>query len=99
MSPERVSVGEEAKGKVIPCRWTENRKGAGTNSRESGARNLEAESIRSRAESTGGCVKLKTVTEIRRGSARDTFIAESVYLALNSLLDWEPVEKLGVKQV
>ena len=33
---------------------------------ESGARNLEAESIRSRAESTGGCVKLKTVTEIRR---------------------------------
>ena len=26
---------------------------------------LEAESIRSRAESTRGCVKLKTVTEIR----------------------------------
>ena len=47
------------KGKVIPCRWTKNRKGAGTNSGESGARNLEAGSIRSRAESTGGCVKLK----------------------------------------
>ena len=30
-----------------------------------GARNLEAESIRSGAESTGGRVKLKTVTEIR----------------------------------
>ena len=45
-------------------------------------------------ESTGGRVKLKTVTEIRRSSARDTFIAESVYLALNSLLDWKPVEKL-----
>ena len=30
-----------------------------------------------------GCVKLKTVTEIRRSSARDTFTAESVYLALN----------------
>ena len=42
----------------------------------------------------GGCVKLKTVTEIRRSSAHDTFIAESVYLVLNSLLDWKPVEKL-----
>ena len=43
-----------------------NRKGAGTNSGESGARNLEAESISSSAESTGGGrVKLKTVTEIR----------------------------------
>ena len=31
--------------------------------------------------------KLKTVTEIRRSSARDTFIAEIVYLVLNSLLD------------
>ena len=50
---------------------------------ESGARNLVAESIRSRAESTGGCVKLKTVTEIRRSSARDMFIAECLYLVLN----------------
>ena len=54
----------ERKGKVIPCRWTENRKGAGTNSGESVARNLEAESIRNRAESTRRCVKLKTVAEI-----------------------------------
>ena len=38
-------------------------------------------------------MKLKTVTEIRRSSARDTFIAESVYLVLNSLLNWKPVEK------
>ena len=45
----------------------------------------------------GGRVKLKTVTEIRLSSSSDTFIAESVYLGLNSLLDWEPVEKL--KQV
>ena len=82
------------KGKVIPCWWTENRKGAGTNSGESGARNLETESIRSGAESTGRCVKLKTVTEIRRSSARDTVIAERVYLVLNSLLDWKPVEIL-----
>ena len=62
--------------------------------KKSCARNLEAESIRNRAESTGGCVKLKTVTEIRRSSARDTFIAESVYRVLNSLLDWKPVEEL-----
>ena len=37
---------------------------------------------------------MKTLTEIRRSSARDTFIAESVYLVLNSLLDWKPVKKL-----
>ena len=37
---------------------------------------------------------MKTVTEIRRSRARDTFIAKSVDLVLNSLLDWEPVEKL-----
>ena len=45
-------------------------------------RNLEAESIRSGVESTGGCVKFKTATEIRRSSARNTFTAESVYLVL-----------------
>ena len=61
---------------------------------ESGVRKLEAESIRSRAESTGRCVKLKTVTEIRRSSARDTFVAVSVYVVLNSLLNWEPMERL-----
>ena len=44
-------------------------KGMGTNSGDSGAGNLEAESIRSRAKSTGGCVKLKTVTEIRERKA------------------------------
>ena len=73
---------------------TENRKGAGTPSGESGARNLEAESIRSRTESTGGCVKLKTVTEIRRSTARDTFRADSVDLVLNSLWNWEPEQRL-----
>ena len=36
-------------------------------------RGIQAESIRSSAESTGGCVKLKTDTEIVRSSARDTF--------------------------
>ena len=64
MSTERVSVSEEGEGHIL-CRGTENRKGAETNTGESGASNLEAESIRS---STGGCVKLKTVTEIRRSS-------------------------------
>ena len=34
---------------------------------------------------------MKTVTEIRQSNTRD---AESVYLVLNSLLDWKPVEKL-----
>ena len=57
-----------------------------------GARNVEAES--SRAESTGGCVKLTTVTEIRCSSARDTVIAESGYLVLSPLLGWEPVGRL-----
>ena len=57
------------------------RKGARTNSGQSGKTNLEAESIRSRAESTGGCVKLKTVTEIRRNSVCDTFIAECLSCA------------------
>ena len=32
------------------------------------------------AESTGGCVKLKTVTEIRLSNARNTSITEHVYL-------------------
>ena len=64
MSTERVSVSEEGEGHIL-CRGTENRKGAETNTGESGASNLEAESIRS---STGGCVKLKTITEIRRSS-------------------------------
>ena len=45
MSPERFLWERKM---VTPCIWTENRKGAGTNSEESGARNLEAESIRSR---------------------------------------------------
>ena len=50
------------------CRVTEDRQGTGPNGGKSGTRNLETESVRSRAESTGGCVKLKTVTEIRRSS-------------------------------
>ena len=37
---------------------------------------------------------MTTATEIRRSNARDRFIADSVYLVLNSLLDWEPVKKL-----
>ena len=59
--------------------------GAETSSGEPGARSLEAESVRSSAR---GCVKLKIVTKITRSSAPATFIAESVYLVLNSLLDW-----------
>ena len=61
----------------------------GTNSGEPGASSLEAERIRSRVASMGGCVKLKTVTQIRQSSAGDTFIAVSAYLVLNSLLYWD----------
>ena len=52
--------------------------------KNSGTRNLEAECTRSRADSTGGCVK-PTVAEIRRSSAYGTFVVESVYLILNSV--------------
>ena len=38
---------------------TKNEEGAGTYIGKSGTRNLEAECIRRRAESTGGCVELK----------------------------------------
>ena len=62
------------KGKVISRRGTEDRKGVGTNSGKSGSRNLEAESIVSRAESPGGCVKARTVTEIRQSSERDVHL-------------------------
>ena len=70
MSPERVPVREEGEGHST--QRGQDRKGTGTNSEMSGARNLEAESIRSKAESAGGCVKVKTVTEIRQGSAHNT---------------------------
>ena len=85
----------ERKGEVIPCSWTEDSKGVRTNSGESGARNLEVESMGSRVESMGGCVKLKTVAEVRQSSTHaNIFSRYSVYLVLNSLLDWEPVERL-----
>ena len=72
----------ERTGKVLLCSGAKHRKGAGTNRGKSGSRNLEGENIRSRAESTGGCVKLNTVTDITRNSARDTFIADSVVLCV-----------------
>ena len=52
-----VCVFSERKGKVISCRGAEDGKSAGTTA--SGARTLEAESIRRRAKSTGLCVKFK----------------------------------------
>ena len=65
MSPERVSVGEEGEGQSKLM--DQNTKGAGATRGVSGTRNLEAESIRSRAERPGGCVKLKTVTVPENG--------------------------------
>ena len=59
----------ERKGKIIPCRRAEGEKdagidsgkSAGIDSGKSGTGNLEAESFRSRVESTGGYVNLKIV--------------------------------------
>ena len=51
------------KWKVIPCRGAEDRIGAGTNSGKSGTRDLESESVKNKAESRGGCGKLKTAME------------------------------------
>ena len=65
-----------------------------TNSGESGGRNLEAESIRSNAESRLECVKLKTITEIRRSRTRDAAYTAECYLVLDSLSGWEPAERL-----
>ena len=53
MSPERGSVGEEGEGHSMLLDQKQKRRG--TNSGESGARNLEAESIRSRAEYVRVC--------------------------------------------
>ena len=61
----------ERKGKIVPFRGAEYGKGTRTNSGKSDTGNLEAESIRSRAESTRGRVKLKTVTEIINLSPHD----------------------------
>ena len=61
--------------------------------------NLEGESIRSRMESMGWCVKLKTVTDIRQSSAHDAFKVESIYFVLNSLWDWKLVERLRQRSI
>ena len=75
-------------GKVVPCRGAEDRKGLGISSGKSVMRNpeTETESMRGRAESTGGSVNLNTVTEIRRSSGRDTFIAKSTVFPLHRIL-------------
>ena len=73
----------KTKGKVISRRRAEDGKGTGTNSGKSGMRILEAESIGSRAETTGECVKLTTVTEIRRSGELNVFLGECVCLVLN----------------
>ena len=94
LNESRKAFCQKVRGRSFHVDGQKTEKAWGTNSGESGVKNLEPESIRSRAESAGRCVKVKTVTEIRQSSAHDTFIAESVYLVLNSLLAWKPVEKL-----
>ena len=46
------------------------------------------------AESRLECVKLKTITEIRRSRTRDAAYIAECYLVLDSLSGWEPVERL-----
>ena len=45
LNESREGFLSERKGKAVPCRWTENNKGAGTNSGESGARHQETERV------------------------------------------------------
>ena len=84
-NPKQNNNNNKSNNKIIKKK---KRRSAGPNSGKFGTRNMDAESIRSRAESTGGCVKLRTVTEIRRRSICDTFTAETACLVLNSLWDW-----------
>ena len=60
---------------------------------ESGVKHLETV-IRSRAQSTGGCVKLK---KSQMTEQCPWYSCSSIYLVLNSLLDWESVEKLKLR--
>ena len=47
------------RGRPFNVEGLKTEKSGGTNNGESGAWNLEAERMRSRVDSTGGCVKLK----------------------------------------
>ena len=67
--PERISFGEGED--VILCRGAEDRRGMGTTSGKHDTRNLEGRSIRGRMDSTGGCLSVKTVTEIQRPAQRN----------------------------
>ena len=70
-----LEVRSEGGQRGFPGRGAEDRKVAGTDSERPGRGNLENESIRSRAESTRRCVRLMTVTEIRRRIEQNPFIA------------------------
>lgn len=72
---------------------SENREGSRTGSCEFGPRNPKGEWIRCRAERSGGCIELKTVTEVGWGCGCDAFVTKCVDLELYALLDGEPVER------
>ena len=79
----------ERKGKIIPYRGAANRKSAGTSKGKSSSKNLEAESIRSRAEATGGCVKGEDSHGGKmRDNAHGTFIAECLSNKQQQQLAW-----------
>ena len=75
------------KGKSFHVDGPKKQKGAEINSGESSARNLEAEGIRSWAESTGSAGRVCKVEESHRGKTEQCpwyIIAKSVYLVLDS---------------
>ena len=75
----------DRKGKVIQYKGVKDRKWAGTNNGKPGARNLEAESTRSRAESMRGCVKLRSIPSVWPMGRFSVAVVDKVTLALNHL--------------
>ena len=75
----------DRKGKVIQYKGAKDRKWAGTNNGKPGARNLEAESTRSRAESMRGCVKLCSIPSVWPMGRFSIAVVDKVTLALNHL--------------
>ena len=75
----------DRKGKVIQYKGAKDRKWAGTNNGKPGARNLEAESTRSREESMRGCVKLRSIPSVWPMGRFSIAVVDKVTLALNHL--------------
>ena len=88
----------ERKGKVIPCRWTKDRKGVGTNAKgwrvwreEFGGWEYQTQSGSYRRV----CKVEDSHIEQMEGAVPTIHLQQCFFLVLNSLLDWESVEKLN----